>query len=81
MKNIFKTKTNYYNTLNELIFPKEMLKQLNMDYRPCLTWVLRVQPKEMKQVTNLNEFKATINFGILKFETVLTDSPELIFHR
>ena len=67
MKNIFKTKTNYYNTLNELIFPKEMLKQLNMDYRPCLTWVLRVQPKEMKQVTNLNEFKATIkiwNFEI-----------------
>ena len=21
-------------------FPKEMLKQLDMDYRPCITWVL-----------------------------------------
>ena len=23
-------------------FPKEILKQLDMDYRPCLTWVLRL---------------------------------------
>ena len=40
MKDIFKTKNNHYNTLNALIFPKEMLKQLDMDYRPCLKWVL-----------------------------------------
>ena len=41
MKDIFKIKTNHYNTLNALNFPKEMLKQLDMDYRPYLTWVLR----------------------------------------
>ena len=41
MKDILKTKTNYYNTLNVLTFLKEMLKQLDVDYRPCLTWVLR----------------------------------------
>ena len=37
MKDIFKTKTNYYNTFNALIFSKKTLKQLDMDYRPCLT--------------------------------------------
>ena len=41
MKDILKTKTNYYNTLNVLTFLKEMLKQLDVDYRPCLAWVLR----------------------------------------
>ena len=41
MKDIFKIKTNYYNTPNALMFSKEMLKQLVMDYRPYLTRVLR----------------------------------------
>ena len=36
-------------------------------------------PKEMKQVTTLNEFKAKIK--IWKWETGLTDSPELTFHK
>ena len=36
-------------------------------------------PKEIKQVNTLNEFKAKIK--IWKLETVLNNSPELIFHR
>ena len=40
MKDIFKTKTNHYDILNALIFSKKMLKQLDIDYRPYLTWVL-----------------------------------------
>ena len=38
-----------------------------------------LEPKDMKQVTTLNDFKAKIK--ILKLETVLNDSPELTFHR
>ena len=48
-------------------FPQEILKQLDMYYRPSLTWLqLGLVPKEMKQVTTLNEFKAKIK--IWKFE-------------
>ena len=41
--------------------------------------ILDPVPKEMKQVTTLNEFEAKIK--IWKLETVLNDSLELIFHR
>ena len=60
MKDIFKTKITTKMLLMCSYFPKEMLKQLDMDYRPCLTWcpkILDLVPKEMKQVTTLKEFK------------------------
>ena len=46
-KDIFKTKTNYYNTRNAFQknskrnVPKEMLKHIDIEYRPDLIWVLR----------------------------------------
>ena len=39
MQDIFKTKSNYYNTRNRLDFPQEILRQLDMNYRPSITWV------------------------------------------
>ena len=45
-------------------FPKEMLKQLDMDYMGPKIWDL--VPKEMKQVTSLYEFKAKINIWKLE---------------
>ena len=41
MKDLFKTKTNFYNTFNAAIFSKRDV-ETDMDYRPCLTWVLRL---------------------------------------
>ena len=40
MKDVFKTKTNFYNTFTAVIFSKRDV-ETDMDYRPCLTWVLR----------------------------------------
>ena len=50
-------------------FLQEILKQLDMDYRPS----------DMKQVTTLNEFKAKMK--IWKLKTVPADSVKLTFHR
>ena len=63
MKGIFKTKTNYYNTLNELIFSKGNVKTVRyelktMTYTSPKIWDL--VPKEMKQVSPLNEFKTKL---------------------
>ena len=63
MKNIFKIKTNYHKTLKALIFSKRNIKTVryglqNMSYMGPRMWDL--VPKEMKQVTTLNEFKAKI---------------------
>ena len=41
MKEILKLKLTTTILLMRSYFPKEMLKQLDMGYRPCLTWVLR----------------------------------------
>ena len=61
MKDIFKTKTNYYNTLNGLIFSQRNVKTVRyglqaMSYVRFMIWNL--VPKGMKQVTTLNYFKA-----------------------
>ena len=69
MKDIFKTKTNYYNTLNALIFSKRNVKTVRyrlktMSYMGPKIWVL--VPKEMKQVITLNEFKAKIKIWKLE---------------
>ena len=73
MKNIFQTKTNYYNTRNALIFSQRNVKTVRYGlqtifYMDPKIWDL--VPKEIKQVTTLNEFKAKI-----------TDSPENAFPR
>ena len=63
-------------------FPQEILKQLDMDYRPSFTWLKKIQDlvhKEIKQVTTLNEFKAKIK--IWKLETLPANSVELTFCR
>ena len=63
MKGIFKTKANYYNTLNALIFSKRNVKTIRyglqtMSYVGPKIWDL--VSKEIKQVTILNKFKAKI---------------------
>ena len=61
MQDIFETKSNCYNT--------EILKKLDMDYRPSLTWAPKIWnlvPKEMKQIPTLNEFKAKIKIWKLE---------------
>ena len=63
MKDILKTKINYYNTLNALIFSKRNLKTVRyalqtMSYMSPKIWDL--VPKKMKQLTTLNEFKTKI---------------------
>ena len=81
MNNIFKSKTNYYNTLNGLTFCKRNVKTVRYglqtkSYMGPKIW--KLAPKQMKQVTTPNEFKVKIK--IQKSENVLTDSPELNFH-
>ena len=82
MEDIFKIKTNHYNTLNALIFSKRNVKTARyglqtISYMGPTIWDL--VPKKMKQVTTLNEFKVKVR--ILMLETVLKDSPEFIFHK
>ena len=69
MKDIFKTKTNYYNTLNALIFSKRNVKTVRfglqtMSYMGPKIWDL--VPKEMKEVTTLNGFKTKIKIWKLE---------------
>ena len=50
-------------------FPQEILKQLDMDYRPSLTWFRKIWdlvPNEMIQVTILNDIKAKIKIWKLE---------------
>ena len=73
MKNIFQTKSNYYNTCNALIFSQRNVKTVRYGLQTIFYMNPKIWdfvPKEIKQVTTLNEFKAKI-----------TDSPEITFHR
>ena len=66
MRDIFKIKSNYNNTRNAPVFYS---RNINMDYRPSLTWLHKfgtLCQKEMKQVTTLNEFKAKIKIWKLE---------------
>ena len=68
MKEISKTKTNNYNTLNALIFSKINVKIVRYGLQrlgPILK-IWDLLPKEMKQVTTLNEFKAKIKIWKLE---------------
>ena len=38
MRDIFETKSNYYNTSNAPTFSSRNTKMLDMNYRPSLTW-------------------------------------------
>ena len=90
IKDIFKTKNNHYNTLNVLIFPKEMLKQLDMDYRPCLKWVLwfwTLYPKSLRNgvlfvlawvawVACLRWWRASVGGALLSLLLLLKYYPE-----
>ena len=69
MKDIFKTTTNYYDNLNALIFSKKIVTPIKyelqtMSYMSPKIWDL--VPKEMKQFTTLNEFKAKIKIWKLE---------------
>ena len=69
MKDIFKTKTNYYNTFNALIFSKKNVKTVryglqSMSYIGPKIWDL--VPQEIKQVTTLNELKIKIKIWKLE---------------
>ena len=62
MQDISKTKSNYFNTRNWQVVSSRITKK-DMDCRPSLTWLQKfgtLYPKEKKQVTTLNEFKAKI---------------------
>ena len=69
MKDVFKTKANYYNTLNAVIFSKRNVKTVicglqTISYMGPKIWYL--VPNEMKQVATLNEFKAKIKIWKLE---------------
>ena len=63
MQDIFETKCNYYNTHNAPTFSSRNIKTVRywlktMSYMTPKSWNL--VPKEMKQITTLNESKAII---------------------
>ena len=63
MQDILETKSNYYNTRNAPTFSSRYIKTVRyglqtISYMPLKIWNL--VPKEMKQITTLNEFKARI---------------------
>lgn len=75
IQDIFKRKSNYYNTSNAPVFSSRNIKTVRyglqtISYMGLKRWVLI--PKEMSQVTTLNKFKAKI---------VPTVSVELTFCR
>ena len=70
MKDIFKTKTNYYNTNNAFIFSLRNVKTVRhglqiLSYMSPEIWWDLVR-KKMKQVTTLNEFKDKIEIWELE---------------
>ena len=69
MQDIFEIKINYYNTRNAPAFSSRNIKTARyglqtISYKTPKIWDL--VPKEMKQVTTLNEFKAKMKIWILK---------------
>ena len=69
MQNIFETKSNYYNIRNAPAFSTRNIKTVTyglqtISYMAPKMWAL--VPKEMKQVTTLNEFKAKIKIWKLE---------------
>ena len=69
MQDIFETKSNYYNTCNAPTFSSKNIKTLRYGLQAISYIAPKIWnnvPKEMKQITTLNEFKAKIKFW--KFE-------------
>ena len=69
MKEIFKTKTNYYDALNALIFSKRNVKTLRYGLKTMYymgTTIWDFVPKEKKQITTMNEFKTKIKIWKLR---------------
>ena len=69
MRDIFKIKINYYNTLNALMFSKRNVKTVSyglqtISYEGPKIWGL--VSKEMKQVSALNELKTKIKIWKLE---------------
>ena len=69
MQDIFETKSNYYNPRNAPAFSSRNIKTVRyglqtISYMAPKIWDLI--PKEMKQVTTLNEFKAKIKIWKLE---------------
>ena len=69
MQDIFEIKSNYYNTRNAPAFSSRNIKTVRyglqtISYMAPKIWDL--VPKEMKQVTTLNEFKAKIKIWKLE---------------
>ena len=69
MQEIFETKTKYYNTRNAPAFSSRNIKAVRyglqtISYMASKIWDL--VPKERKQVTTLNEFKAKIKIWELE---------------
>ena len=69
MQDIFETKSNYYNTRNAPTFSSRNIKTARyglqtISYMAPKIWNLAL--KEMKQITNLNQFKAKIKIWKLE---------------
>ena len=63
MQDIFETKSNYYNTLNAPAFSSRNIQTVGYELQTISNMAPKIWdliPKEMKQVTTLNEFKAKI---------------------
>ena len=59
-KTFFKTRTNYYNTLNVLIFSKRNVKYGLQTMSYIGPKICDLVPKEVKQITTLNKLRAKI---------------------
>ena len=69
MQDIFKTNINSYNTCNAPMFPSRNVKTVRyglqtISYMGPNIWGL--EPKEMKQVSTMNGFKAETKIGKLE---------------
>ena len=69
MQDIFETKSNYYNTLNAPVFSSRNIQTVGYELQTISNMAPKIWdliPKEMKQVTTLNEFKAKIKIWKLE---------------
>ena len=69
MQDIFKIKRNYYNTRNAPAFSSRNIKTVRYGLQTIFYMAPKIWdlvPKEMKQVTTLNEFKAKIKIWKLE---------------
>ena len=70
MQGIFEIKSNYYNTRNAPTFSSKNIKTVRyglqtVSFMAPKIWNL--EPKEMKQISTLNEFKAKIKIWKLEY--------------